>query len=581
VTTVKDARAVGNYSIDHTVAFIYRTNAQSRALEEACVQANLPYVIYGSATSFYKRLEIKDCLCYLRWLANGNDGIAMIRALTTPKRGIGDSTIQEFENYSAELISRRASEGIIATPLDALVSITNDSSQDYPQPRDFLSSRSVKVLTEFARSMKNLRTLAHREPLETVLKFVVDAMGLVPYLDKASKTAAEFEERLQNIRELQQATRRYTVHGPALGTDITPATGGEEGFLESPLSSFLDDVALVTDLADRSAEERFVVNLMTIHASKGKEFDTVFVVGNEDGTFPTSQAIMEGEGSVKLEEEKRLCYVAMTRAKTELFLTWRQLVNVFTTQGIRQENRGRSRFLDVLVGDKGKVTKSDRSDSSLSKSSTEPYSLDSRRKYSTGSALSRSYTSDRRSAGRDLGSSSSSTASRNPPRYGQWKKPGSVVVPPEPSRREGTTSVYGRSSRPMTKPLQERRANTAPIAPLPRRTSSAFVSSSSSSYVSPRPPTSSSPPRRVASSPGRQHRSRDTKIDEWAKPIPVDGNFFYPVGSDVIHKAFGKGVVQPRPPNESDPMMVHVKFLSGRQDRFSARGNDLLPDLLS
>lgn len=295
----------GNYSANHSVAFIYRTNAQSRALEEACVKHNLPYVIFGSATSFYKRQEIKDCLCFLRWLHNGRDRTAMLRAMSTPKRGIGDVAVQEFDNYCAAVEAYYEKEFPGRAPpssLDILISLSGDGlmflDSDAPFPSDSLSKRPMKLLTEFSTQMRSIRDRANEEPLENVLSAVIAELGIFRHLDKISKSVAEFEERKQNVRELQQATVAYTNHGPCLATSIKAEVGGEgeesgadkgTTFRESPLGNFLDDVALVTDLAERSSEERFVVNLMTAHASKGMEFDTVFVLGNEDGTFPTSQ----------------------------------------------------------------------------------------------------------------------------------------------------------------------------------------------------------------------------------------------------------------------------------------------------
>lgn len=286
---MKEGRNTGKYDVDHTVAVIYRTNAQSRALEEACVRNNVPYVIFGSSASFYKRQEIKDSLCFLRWLHNGRDRSAMLRAMTTPKRGIGDAAIEEFEAYCAAVESYYAAKEAstaVPTPLDVLISLADDNSRDseIPTPQEYLSKRSFNLFTPFARQMKSIRQKAEKESLEKVLEEVVKEFDLMTHLDKISKSTSEFQERKANVEELMRAAEKYTANGPCLGGEVT-----EDGIDESPLTSFLDDVALVTDMAERSAEERFVVNLMTIHASKGMEFDTVFVVGNEDGTLPTSQ----------------------------------------------------------------------------------------------------------------------------------------------------------------------------------------------------------------------------------------------------------------------------------------------------
>lgn len=303
VKTVTEKIASGEYSKDRSVAFVYRTNAQSRVLEEACVQRNLPYVIFGSATSFYKRQEIKDCLCFLRWLYNGWDRSSMLRAMETPKRGIGDTALREFDEYCkvvGEYWEDRHPETMKPSPLEVLFVLSGDHSWSetkdvqIPSPAVVMSSRSLKSWVEFSRQLSALRSLAKVATVEQVLTSMVDDLKIIPHLDKISKSKEEFAERQDNVRELQQATRRYTDAGPCLPT---PTQGSDdEGLDQSPLGTFLDDVSLVTDLAESSEssdEERFVASLMTIHASKGMEFDTVFLVGIEDGTLPTNQVRSE------------------------------------------------------------------------------------------------------------------------------------------------------------------------------------------------------------------------------------------------------------------------------------------------
>jgi DNA helicase-2/ATP-dependent DNA helicase PcrA len=366
---------------------IYRTNAQSRVLEEACVIHNVPYVQFGSSTSFYKRQEIKDVLAYLRWLYNGNDRGSMLRVFKTPAKGLGDKAVLEFDNYcglvSEYVATNRRPGAKRPDPLEILLSLSSEEDNcmwgpNAPLPSDTISTRPLKLLKDFAQQMKDLLEKAYEEPLEQIISRVVQQFAIFPYLDKISKTTAEFEERKANVRELLNAAQRYTADGPCLlrqSTTTESQTRGDDDdddddVMESPLGNYLDDVALVTDMADQgrdSEDKRFKVCLMTIHASKGMEFDTVYVVGNEDGTFPTSQALAKGEGSVVLEEEKRLCYVAMTRAKTELLMTWRREVPVFTAQGIRTVSKDRSRFLNVLVNKTGKKGESRRVPSTTTK----------------------------------------------------------------------------------------------------------------------------------------------------------------------------------------------------------------------
>lgn len=344
---------------DHSIACIYRTNAQSRAIEEACVKHNVPYILYGSATSFYKRQEIKDCLCFLRWLHNERDRSSMLRCFSTPKKGIGDSALGEFDQYCA-LVETHWAENLPGipspTPLEILLRISGDYSwgkwkdSDFPPLSIAFTGRSLKPLTTFSQQMQKIRAVALVDNVETLLSALIDEMELLPHFDKISKSKSEFEERQENVLELRRASQKYSNMGPCFA-HATPAEDSN-WLLESPLGNFLDDVTLVTDMvdiADSPSEERFVIKLMTIHGSKGLEFDTVYLLGMEDGTLPTSQALNEGMGSVTFEEERRLCYVAMTRAKTELVLTWRREVPMFCKDGIKVVDRKRSRFLDVLV----------------------------------------------------------------------------------------------------------------------------------------------------------------------------------------------------------------------------------------
>ena len=161
VGTVKDAFALGTYTASHTVAFIYRTNAQSRASKKACVQENLPYVVFGPATTCYKRRVIKDCLCFLRWLLNGRDKAGMKRALENPKRGFGESARREFDVYCDLVESYQKAQPVVTTspctPFDVLMSLANPQQNldpAFPLPQDTFSTRPLKLFTEFARQCK-------------------------------------------------------------------------------------------------------------------------------------------------------------------------------------------------------------------------------------------------------------------------------------------------------------------------------------------------------------------------------------------------------------------------------------------
>jgi superfamily I DNA/RNA helicase len=219
----------------------------------------LNYVIFGSATSFYKQKEVKDSLCFLRWLYNERDRIAMLRAITTPKRGIGNTAIREFDQFCALVDGLWNELSPITpkpTPLQILFHLSGDDSwctwedAKFPPHSVSLSTRSFNLLTSFSTQMRGIRDKAYIATVEQVLSAIVEDMELIPHLDKISKSKTEFEERQANVRELQQASRRYSKEGPCLPR-VKPKSNEDE-FTQSPLGNFLDDVALVTDMADSS-----------------------------------------------------------------------------------------------------------------------------------------------------------------------------------------------------------------------------------------------------------------------------------------------------------------------------------------
>jgi ATP-dependent exoDNAse (exonuclease V) beta subunit len=568
VKLIKEQVDSGEYTEKHEAALIYRTNAQSRALEEACVQRNLPYVVFGSATSFYKRQEIKDSLCFLRWLYNGMDRGSMLRAFKTPAKGLGDKALQEFDSFCQsveEFVAYNHPECTRPTPLDMLLLLSEGDKPAWapnaPSPGDSISTRALKSLVVFSQQMRALRTMAYQEPVDVLVGHVVESFNLLPHLDKVSKSKGEFEERKANIQELLKATQRYAKAGPSLLRESDPIRGGEfeDGVAEPPLGTFLDDVALVTDMADQSLdanEHKFKVCLMTIHASKGMEFDTVFVVGNEDGTFPSSQAIMEGDGSVVLEEEKRLCYVAMTRAKTELVMTWRKEVPVFTSVGMRYVKKDRSRFLNVLVdGKKGKTSSGKEGLKASSPASTRQKAARSIK--GTNSVFSRGPSSLAASARRR----SSSTASGAP----SWQTKSYTDSPVRSARYEPrSTSNY-----------QSNGANSK--RPKPFGTTNIF--SRQRSELARQQP--STPPYPKPPPPKQQIRPPDGKEIKSSSQVPnqnMDSTWFFPVGSKVKHVKFGEGIVLNPPSARSEgDMPVLVKFPDGERREFSAHGRDLSP----
>ena len=600
VKTIQKMLKSGQYNPSSSVAILYRTNAQSRLLEEACVSHNLPYVIMGKATSFYKRREVKDCLCFLRWLYNGRDKGSMVRAFQTPSRGLGEKGIEQFEEYCS-LMDQAYSNAGRARPtlLDILLSLPHPEEEGMPLRKDTIATRPLKLFTEFARQMEGLREQAYSDPVEKILAAVIDMFDLMAHFDKTSDSKTEFEERQSNVQELQQATRRYTDDGPCLQNKIRVEEDNNAldlGAIKSPLGAFLDDVALVTESANEkeenggSKQDRFVVSLMTIHASKGMEYDGVFVSGCEDDNFPTSQAIQAGQGSVELAEECRLCYVAMTRAKSDLFMTWRKEAAVFTPNtdsGFRYVKRNRSRFLDALVTNKksgaeaapkGSRSKSlpyneetggagggsgPRGNGLVSPGRKPKSNGDSRLRQRKGTSEGRSYSNG---AATDYQERLNRVAAMSNPAVKRRTStpPGNNDTGASSRVRKATTPGSHRSipsqsqspSRPTTKtdsPQQRSMSTTTPRRQEP-----------------PRPKTSPAPP---TSATARQPPSSKRK----AAPAAMDSTWFYPVGSTVIHPRHGRGVVL-NPPPPCEEMLVRVKFEGADTVDISAHGDDLRPD---
>lgn len=275
-----------------TVAIIYRTNAQSRALEEACVENNLKYLMRGSAGTFYSRAEIKDCLCFLKWLYNGRDITSMKRAMTTPNRGLGDVSQNEFLRYCSlvqDTILNTDSPRDL-TPLDILIILTEEET-DFVLPLStdgIISKRTLNRLIPFGIKMNKIMKRACSDTVDQLLNSIIETMELKNHLDSICKTSEEFADRWSNVMELLSASERYAKDGPSLSRNKSADSDISE---ISPLGSFLDDASLLSEIendvnsngVDEMKDDRIVANLMTIHASKGMEFDACFLVGNEEG----------------------------------------------------------------------------------------------------------------------------------------------------------------------------------------------------------------------------------------------------------------------------------------------------------
>ena len=277
----KEVRAGASYN-DHAV--LYRTNAQSRLLEEKFVAMNVPYKIVGGV-NFYARREIKDLLAYLKTIDNGMDDIAVRRIINVPKRGIGLTTINRIQESAAER-GLGFYETLMAPELIPGI------------------GRSAAKLDSFAALIEYFKGLTGQSSITDLLREVIEKTGYMESLDSEDKEDAQ--ARKENIDELINKAAAYEE---AAEDRDEPAT----------LSAFLEEVALVADIDSLDEEQDYVV-LMTLHSAKGLEFPHVYLAGMEDGLFPSYMTITSDDRD-DLEEERRLCYVGITRAEQELTLT--------------------------------------------------------------------------------------------------------------------------------------------------------------------------------------------------------------------------------------------------------------------
>jgi len=308
-------------------AVFYRTNAQSRAFEEVFIRVGMPYKVVGGVR-FYERREIRDAIAYLRALANPADDVSVRRILNVPKRGIGDRAEAAIASLaSAERISF----------FDAL-----QRSSEAPG----LATRSSKQIQGFVDVMNLHRAMvAEGRPADEVLTSILHESGYVPELQNS--TDPQDETRLENLEELVSVAAEFVASVGAV--DLDEAEAAESGLAsgmpepDDSLPAFLERIALVadSDQVPEHEEGKGIVTLMTLHTAKGLEFDTVFLTGMEEGIFPHMRALTDPE---ELEEERRLAYVGITRARKRLYLSRAQ---VRITFGQPNYNPA-SRFLDEV-----------------------------------------------------------------------------------------------------------------------------------------------------------------------------------------------------------------------------------------
>lgn len=259
------------------MAVLYRTNAQSRVLEEMLMRAGIPYKVFGGLR-FYDRKEVRDVIAYLRVLANPTDDVSLRRIINVPKRAIGDATIAELVNHAQEQ----------DMPLFSALT-------DLPAS---LSSRPRKCVGDFFTMMTTLMAMKDAMPLSAFVKQMVDQTGLMEQYQK--EDSDEARSRVEDIQEFLGAVEEF-----------------DRQTENATLEAYLENVALVTEL-DQAADEKQYVTLMTLHSAKGLEFPNVFITGMEEGIFPSGRSLMDDN---RMEEERRLCYVGITRAQERLFLS--------------------------------------------------------------------------------------------------------------------------------------------------------------------------------------------------------------------------------------------------------------------
>lgn len=283
-------------------AILYRTNAQSRSLEEKLIEKNIPYRIYGGI-NFYARREIKDILAYLKTIDNARDDLAVKRILNVPKRGIGAASVAKVDDYAYEN--------------DITFYVALRQAKEVPGLQ-----RAVLKVEGFVTQIEVLKSKSQYIGVGKLIEEIIETVGYSDYIDAESESDEQATERRQNIDEL-----------------ISKAVQYEETVDEPSLSGFLEEVALVADI-DNLDENNDMVSLMTIHSAKGLEFPIVYLAGMEDGLFPSYMSISTGDES-DIEEERRLCYVGITRAKETLIMS---AARMRTVRGETQMNRT-SRFV--------------------------------------------------------------------------------------------------------------------------------------------------------------------------------------------------------------------------------------------
>jgi len=318
VRTIKDARTA---DVDSMMAVLYRTNAQSRAIEDSLMREAIPYKIIGGVR-FYERKEIKDALAFLKLIINPHDDVSLRRVINVPARGIGKGVMDSLQAIDPDAV-RAGAPPLLAAGLQEISSARSLWARlVYGVDEGMLASRAVASLRAFRDLVVNLSEVARHEPVSIALGKTLDQTGYLKAL--RDENSEEANERLENLMELVSAAREYELREPE------PSLGG-----------FVDRLSLLSEADEESGTRDARVWLMTMHAAKGLEFPLVVIAGLEEGLFPHSRSSDDEE---EIEEERRLCYVGMTRAQSQLVLTSAARRRVFG----EYQSTEPSRFLDEI-----------------------------------------------------------------------------------------------------------------------------------------------------------------------------------------------------------------------------------------
>jgi DNA helicase-2/ATP-dependent DNA helicase PcrA len=291
------------------LAVFYRTNAQSRVLEDTLVRREIAYQVIGG-TKFYERAEIKDVIAYLTLLTNPQDVVSFTRVVNSPRRGLGQTSLSRVIAHA----------GTLGIPVWEAASS--------PEQVPGLGSAAIKAFDRFMLTMAGLRERAEqRAPVGDLLEAVLRESGYLDALE--AERTIEAQGRIENLQELVGVGREFDA-------------AAEEG--EGTLDLFLEQIALIAD-ADARRDDDSLVTLMTLHNAKGLEYPIVFIIGCEEGIFPHSRALDEGG----LEEERRLCYVGITRAMSDLYMTYARRRSVFGAHAFGAPSRFLSELPDELL----------------------------------------------------------------------------------------------------------------------------------------------------------------------------------------------------------------------------------------